>query len=99
MRESRPATRILAFATAALLSGIAAPVVEAQSLYLEVDSNSLTIAPGQSSSYRIRMKDPTAVSLEDRPDDKPVVVPDDWEGWWIRIRVSSNVEKAGYIHD
>ena len=97
MAETPLARRILAFAAAALLSGIAAPVVEAQSLYLEVDSNSVTIAPGQSSSYRIRMKDPTAVSLEDRPADKRVVVPDDWQGWWIRIRVSSNVENSGYV--
>ena len=44
MGESRPAKRILAFATAALLSGVAAPRVQAQeSEWLEVQgSTSLT---------------------------------------------------------
>ena len=43
MGESRPAKRILAFATAALLSGIAAPRVQAQeSEWLEVCAVAVT---------------------------------------------------------
>ena len=73
MGESCVAKRILAFATAALLSGVAAPRVQAQeSEWLEVQgSTSFTIRKGESHTYYIRLKK-VPIKL-DRQTGEPVL--------------------------
>ena len=101
MGESRLAKRILAFATAALLSGVAAPRVQAQeSEWLEVQgSTSITIRQGESHTYYIRLKK-VPIKL-DRQTGEPVldggnvqpVGPDD--PWWVRVTADGSARADG----
>ena len=103
MGESRPAKRILVFATAALLSGVAAPRAQAQeSEWLEVEgSTSLTIRNGESRSYRIRLKQ-QPIKL-DRHTGEPVLDENGNEqpalGWFVRIRVEGAVRTSDGFYD
>ena len=102
MRENRPAKRILAFATAALVSGVAAPRVQAQeSEWLEVEgSTSLTLRNGETVSYRIRLKKKPILMdrdgnrvLDEMGDEQEVTRAD---SWWVRVRVDGSVRYDGY---
>ena len=102
MGESRPAKQILAFATAALVSGVAAPRVQAQeSEWLEVEgSTSLTLRNGETVSYRIRLKKKPILMdrdgnrvLDEMGDEQEVPRAD---SWWVRVRVDGSVRYDGY---
>ena len=103
MGESRPAKRILAFAAAALLSGVAAPRVQAQDNipWLEVGGpTTLTLRNGETVSYRIRLKKKPILMdrdgnrvLDEMGDEQEVTRAD---SWWVRVRVDGSVRYDGY---
>ena len=108
MGNSRPANQILAFATAALVSGIAAPRVQAQeSDWLEVQgSTTLTLRNGESTSYQIRLKkvppkldrDGNFVDQNGGLTDTPIPTPSD-DPWWILVRADGVVRDGEYDVD
>ena len=108
MGESRPAKRILAFATAALVSGVAVPRVEAQeSEWLEVEgSTTLTLRNGESTSYQIRLKkvppkldrDGNFVDENDALTETPIPTPSN-DPWWVRVRADGVVRHGEYDVD
>ena len=106
MGETRVAKRILAFATAALLSGVAAPRVHArESVWLAVQgSTSLTMRKGESRSYQIRLKQPPKkLDRDGTPldaNDNPVSIEDAAldDGWWVRIVVDGAARTDGYYN-
>ena len=108
MGESRPAKRVLAFAAAALLSGIAAPRVQAQESewrrdWLEVaPSTPLTLRKGESRTYSIRLKkQPINLDRDGNflnASDQIVELIEDaapGDGWWVMIRVDGAVRIDG----
>ena len=104
MGKSRPAKRILAFATAALLSGVAAPRAQAQeSDWLEVrGSTALTLRKGESRSYEIRLKQPPRRydrqgNLRDTNGNIVTEIADAAldDGWWVRVIVGGGSRADG----
>ena len=108
MGESRAAKRILAFATAALVSGVAAPRVQAQeSEWLEVQgSTTLTLRNGESTSYQIRLKkvppkldrDGNFVDETGALTETPIPTPSN-DPWWVRVRADGVVRYGEYDVD
>ncbi len=74
--------RLVAFAVtlSALLSGIAAPRVHAQTTWgVEVSPTTLTIDEGESLTYRLRLTEPPRA-----------------DGWWVMLRVNGSVRADGH---
>ena len=74
--------RLVAFAVtlSALLSGIAAPRVHAQTTWgVEVSPTTLTIDEGESLTYRLRLTEPPRA-----------------DGWWVVLRVNGSMRADGH---
>ena len=74
--------RLVAFAVtlSALLSGIAAPRIHAQTTWgVEVSPSTLTIDEGESLTYRLRLTEPPLA-----------------DGWWVVLRVNGSIRDAGH---
>ena len=92
----------------ALLSGVAAPRVQAQeSEWLEVQgSTTLTLRNGESTSYQIRLKkvppkldrDGNSVDQNGALTDTPIPTPSD-DPWWILVRADGVVRHGEYDVD
>ncbi len=81
-RSCAPRQRLVAFAVtlSALLSGIAAPRVHAQTTWgVEVSPTTLSIDEGESLTYRLRLTEPPLA-----------------DGWWVVLRVNGSIRDAGH---
>ena len=81
-RSRAPRQRLVAFAVtlSALLSGIAAPRVHAQTTWgVEVSPTTLSIDEGDSLTYRLRLTEPPLA-----------------DGWWVVLRVNGSIRYDGH---
>ena len=81
-RSCAPRQRLVAFAVtlSALLSGIAAPRVHAQTTWgVEVSPTTLSIDEGESLTYRLRLTEPPLA-----------------DGWWVVLRVNGSIRYDGH---
>ena len=81
-RRCAPRQRLVAFAVtlSALLSGIAAPRVHAQTTWgVEVSPTTLSIDEGESLTYRLRLTEPPLA-----------------DGWWVVLRVNGSIRYDGH---
>ena len=81
-RSCAPRQRLVAFAVtlSALLSGIAAPRVHAQTTWgVEVSPTTLSIDEGESLTYRLRLTEPPLA-----------------DGWWVVLRVNGSMRADGH---
>ena len=81
-RSRAPRQRLVAFAVtlSALLSGIAAPRVHAQTTWgVEVSPTTLSIDEGESLTYRLRLTEPPLA-----------------DGWWVVLRVNGSIRYDGH---